>query len=455
MMDKHRSKDNISVDARSTKTSRQRQGVTLIEVMFAIFVVVVGLAGIASLLPLAARNANDSNAHNTAQALGQHWFNSFFSYHLHEPTAFRDSQVGYNWLWRQDFGTPGFQLYDRGRGLTPSGSALHNGSTAVRMWAHQPVCLDPMFFTEPEVVEHINRNISDQAVYRLSVFPYYQDGYNPLTDPATVAGAWSDQPRMVRATLGPGTLPVSRKLIEDMFASADDLAIDAEPTDKSLPPFRRFDASLSKGLLSGQYSWLATISPREPLPQHVRSISNAQESDLLANPPLRSRDALLSVVVMNRRDRLYLTPGLALTPGTKEDKPQGERLVWVVPLSGDFTGGNGGRVRLVGHVDTESRLHTGDWIMLGKHYATDRVNNSRRYSYFRWYRILGMGRDPGITSATDPFGNEATVWARDVILEGPDFDMSPNDFVTGVPTPVTGTIVNGVVTVIERNIQLR
>ncbi len=444
--------------------STARRGTTLLEVMFAIFVVVVGLAGIASLLPMAARNASDSNAHNIAQAVGQQWFNSFFSYHMNNPRSFAETQVGYNWMaYRDELGSPRFVEFNQGEGQTLTGSVVRRGNQLARMWAHQAVCIDPMFYTETEVQSHTASNSAESGVYRLSVFPYVEDGYNPLTDPSSAANPWEDQPRMVRVTLGfDATAQASRKLVEDMFASPDELSIAADQTDRAIPPVRLFAPGGLKGIFNGQYSWMATITPREPLPIEISSLRNLGEANLLATTP--PREQLLSLVVMNRRDRLFIEPGTTLVAETDEDKPAGERLTWVIPLSGSFTGGNGGRVRLVCDENTDSNLHVGDWIMLGKHYAVDRFNVSRRYSYFRWYRIIGMSRDPQIgqlsalIGANDPYGNAGNevVWTRDVVLEGPDFDMAQT-YTTGgntYQTPVTGTIVSGVVTVVERNIRL-
>lgn len=434
--------------------SVERRGTTLLEVMFAIFVVVVGLAGIASLLPIAARNASDSNAHNIAQAVGQQWFNAFFAYHLNDPHSYSESQVGYNWMVYRDDASAGFVEFDEGTLPTTSGSTV-TSQTLARMWAHQAVCIDPMFYSEREVVAHTSAGSAESGVYRLSVFPYYEDGYNPLTDPTAAQVAWSDQPRMVRLSLA-STSMVSRKLVEDMFASPDELSIAADQADRTIPPVRLFGAGGAKAIFNGQYSWMATITPSEPLPSVISGLSSQAEADALAATPPRSQ--LLSLVVMNRRDRFFVEPGESLIPANGDDKPVGERSVWVIPLSGNFVGGNGGRVRLVCDVNTDSNLHVGDWIMLGKHFAIDRFNTLRRYSYIRWYRIIGMNRDPAITSITDPYGNQhAEVWTRDVVLEGPDFAMLPaTQTVNGnvIQTPVTGTIVSGVVTVVERNIRL-
>ena len=79
-----------------------------------------------------------------------------------------------------------------------------------------------------------------------------------------------------------------------------------------------------------------------------------------------------------------------MSPGSVENKPNGERLVWVYPLTGDFIGGNGGRVRLISNAAVKDSLSIGDWIMLGKHYAVDPGNPLNRFAYFRWHRIVAV-----------------------------------------------------------------
>lgn len=400
---------------------RPRAGTTLLEVMFAIFVVVVGLLGIASILPLAARNASDSNAHNNAQALGQRWFQNFSAFRLNEPNAFTASRNGYDWVWFN--GTAPRPYVKTYSGVGPTTS----------VWANQSICIDPIFFTEPDVRPF---NGGGVAAYQTAVFPYYADNYNPITDalnsppPPPLA---QPQPRMLRVTLGQPNLmsgqlnPVSRKLVEDVFVSPDDIAASADETDKTLPAFRLWasaNSGITKGLVSGQYSWLATLAPVEP-------VANLT----LASLP---RDYLLSLVVMNRRDRQFIDP-------LQIERPLGERLVDVISLSGNFQNGTGGRIRISAHgaSSASDRVHVGDWIMLGTHRFIDPFDNSRSFAKFRWYRIIGLSQDSQRVGDEDNF-----VWSRDLVLEGPDFEFVPGRL-------VQGTLMSGVVTVVERNISIK
>ncbi|MCR9292220.1 MAG: hypothetical protein NXI32_05840, partial [bacterium] len=347
----------------------RRAGATVLEVMFAIFVVIVGLMGIASLIPLAARNAEQSNAYNQSLAQGQIWLNDFLARGLNRPNSFTRRGSGFNWQWYNDtaFTTGnnvpvpiGFYNFSK-RGiqntpgnvipnsfLTPTNSAVTSLAGA-RIWAQQSVCIDPVFMSDPDVIRSFNTGAARYNGYRASVFPYYEDGHNPIEDgfaPAT--NAWPDQPRMLRVTLGGNAGQIPNKLVKDLFVSRDDVATFISDDDKTIPASRLFSQGAVKSLTTGDYTWMATLTP-EPVP--TPSLTDT------------TTDYVLSLVILQRRDRQYLAPGTSPPPGQAESKPQGERLVWVQPLSGDFRGGNGGRVRLLSNQYVEDRVHVGDWIL--------------------------------------------------------------------------------------------
>ena len=457
-----------------------RRGTTILEVLFAIFVVIVGLLGIASIIPLAARNANESNEHNNVQSLGPRWLQGFTARGLNVSNSYEDKGQGYNWLWLQDYGnTQGFRQYRKSYvgaaesgviGLagtlnsSPTGSAV-TASQIQRIWGYQSVCIDPTFFTEPDVRQRILGGASRVGGYRAAVFPYFEDGFNPVTDPAAPANAWPDQPRMVRVTLSGTGGQVSRKLVDEIFSSADDLAMstfvqDANTgervVDDTLPAMRLFQvlaaSGAQKAIANPEYSWLITASPEEPtgLPTTPDEVNAT------------SRYYTVTLVVMHRRDRQFIAPPPAtLQAGSTEDKPAGERLVWVYPLSGNFTNGNGGRVRLIANAATDDSVHIGDWIMLGKQFLVNPALTAQQYSFFRWYRVVAVDQESQVDLlanrspvGTDPFGNAANqpVWSRDVVLEGPDFNFATP---TGsVVTPTTGTLLQGVVSVLERRLAI-
>ncbi len=470
-------------------TIQRHSGTTILEVLFAIMVVIVGLLGIASIIPLAARNASESNTHNNAQSLGPSWLHGFTGRGLNVINSFEDKGQGYDWSWFQDYGnSQGFRMFRKSytlpaeitaigiaapNNVSVSGSSV-TSSQIFRIWGYQSVCIDPTFFTEPDVRQRMQSGTSRVLGYRAAVFPYFEDGYNPVTDPYQPSDPWQDQPRMVRTTLAGSAGQISRKLVDEIFSSSDDLAMSTyvqDPNtgerivDDTIPATRLFqtltNGALQKVSPNSEYSWLITASPEEP-----RSLPTTTDA-LNAT----SQDYTTTLVVIHRRDRQFIAPGVTPLPGTPEDKPAGERLVWVYPLSGSFIDGNGGRVRLMANAATDDSVHIGDWIMLGKHFTFNPSISTQRYSYFRWYRIVAVDQESRIDllsnlspTGTDPYGNAAnqTVWSRDVVLEGPDFDMSTSITVTNpmtgmtgtIATPTTGTLVGGVVTVLERRLTI-
>ena len=485
--------------------SNSRRGVTILEVLFAIGIVIVGLLGIASLLPVAGHQASESARATESQALAQDWYAELFTRQLHHKG---------NWIYYNDIGTGASYTAYTGIGLLKAGTP---NCIFSRVVSKQAVCIDPMFFTDPDfrtatlpTGTPATRGFVQSAPmvvrpadrwYRPAMFPYYQDRYNPTIDPAYPVDpnlAWGEQPRMVRVTFptrnaagaaianpAGGLVPAGVKFVEQYFASQDELAIAADAGDSSVPPVRTptlYDVAPATGsslpiartAAQTNYSWIATLSPNENL----------------NNSPVDF--GTLSLVVIYKRDKIFYDSTNAATlptprigPPTPTEKPIGERVAWVVPISGDFIGGTGGRVRLICSDGVPDSLHIGDWVMLGKYVS---LNSTGLHSVFRWYRVIAAndpvygflpdptrdltvqnsaGRVPVknfTTSAVDrdPYGlappSTDMVWARDIVLDGPDWDFSitttgPNGNV--VVTPTTATMIHGAVAVIERIVELK
>lgn len=470
--------------------THSRSGVTILEVLFAIGVVIVGLLGIASILPVAGHQASESARAAESQALAQDWYAELFTRQLHHQSS---------WIYYNDIASsPGYATY------ASIGTAKTGTPNCVfpRLINKQPVCIDPMFFTDPDIrattmpsgspppygfVQAVPTAVRPQdRWYRPAVFPYYQDRYNPTLDPAypiDTSLAWGEQPRMVRVTFAtpgaPALMPAGAKFVEQVFASQDELAIATDLADNSVPPVRMpalYDDPPASGTtlpiartsVQTNYSWMATLSPNETFNGGTVEFGT------------------LSLVVIYKRDRIFFDPNNAGTlptlrtgPPTPTEKPVGERVAWVIPLSGDFLGGTGGRVRLISSDGVPDSLHIGDWVMLSKYAAN---NSSGLHSVFRWYRVIaandaiygalddastdftvqGAGRTPPKNFPPsnvdrDPFGHVPPstdkVWARDVVLDGPDWDFRV--LAGSVMAPTTATMVHGAVAVIERIVELK
>lgn len=438
-----------------------RRGVTVIEVLFSMGIALAGLVGIASLLLLAGRQASDSNRSMEAQAFAHKWYADFVTRGMNNSTQ---------WYWCDDSTAPP-TLRSFSKSL--ANAYPSKGSTTIyrRELGREAVCLDPFFFAGRD----INNLPNDTGWYRPSVFPYYADRYNPLLDPAYTAGIpgaqWEDQPRMLRVTWGyqtaAGVQPFTSRMLEQVFGSEDDLSTVSDDRDRSLPPNRVgeiFSSAtptvVARYSAKNEYSWLATLSPNEP-----RNYQTT-ETDLYT----------LSLVVIKNRDRVYLpgsmTARVAGAPPVKDQAPQGERVVWVQPLSGNFIGGSGGQVRLVGTDGVPPGVNMGDWIMLGMHVDAEALPTApmvRPNSVFRWYRVVSIDDEEILNAMPDPYAtppftnslpSEHTVWAQNVTLDGPDWVFPGTLNLTTLGGPVqmrrltTGTLVKGAVSVYERVVSI-
>lgn len=398
--------------------STSRSAVTVLEVLFATVVVVVGLIGIASVIPIAARNAQEATAHTNALNLGLAWTDSFIARGLHRPYKATASPDFY-WVWKRDLGSdPRWAICKATEfSSTPTDGRLGSIGHPI-LWDRLSFCIDPNLpFTSVSV-----------GALRPTVFPYFDDYYNPATN--TIDSNQPLQPRMLRVSLAnyqSGAVPISPELVKGIFRSVDDIAnddyVDAAadpnldgPTRDSLPVRRIFARTgglqnlALRAATNGQYTWMATVSP-------VSSSSSIFES------------ALVSFVVLSRHE--HQLPNLSAAPPSA----RGERQVSVTPMSGPFTGGTGGRVVLSAHTDISDQVQVGDWVMLGSMIPSP--IDVPRYPVFRWFRVIGSSAEPTIV------GN---IWSREVVLEGPDFPVSNNTI---------GVLMGGVVTVVERQVHLR
>ncbi len=393
-----------------------RQAITVIEVLFAAGIAVFGLIGIASLISVASRQAAQSNSVSQSQSFANAWYADFVTRGYNDSTR---------WRWYDDqakvyrnFGTAAGNV----NSTTPPVSGTTVGSSRTRF--RNAICIDPAFFADPTNGPEIIKTFASGQAFRPGLFPYYQDNFNPVTSPynptATPGFLANDMPRLLRVTVTDASsgsvLPAN--VVDRIFRSLDDLVVEADPADKSLPATRLF---VNSAIAKGEFSWFATLSPREfSAPEILNGPTNAFGESYFT----------LAIVVLHRRDRLFFVP---LTTATgPEEMPQGER-VCSVSAPAPFVGGSGGRVQLSANNDISNKIKLGDWVMLARHQSS----LAGRSVVVRWYRVIGMDAEPEIGTVG---------WTRNVVLDGPDWDFS-------APTPfqeTQATLVSNVVTVLER-----
>ncbi len=400
----------------SYRTDRiNHRGTTILEVLFSMGIAIVGILGIASILPLAARNAMQANEASEGQSYALHYYSDF---------VVRGFNQMARWRWYNDQAAVAvrYSAYDNTSPL-PSGTSVASTRTPYR----HAICIDPGFFSDPSTLDYLQQNSFGAAqAYRPGLFPYYQDNFDPTSNPGVSPSfLGQDLPRLLRVNLADTSLSPARllsgKAIQQLFSSRDDVTVTMDEKDKTIPPIRYFETGATRGLTNELYSWLATLSPREPLPGELVTGAETKYT--------------LSVVVMHRRDRALF----ATTGDSKNDIPQGERVAAIVSGPAAFVGGSGGRIELSANIGIDDTVRIGDWLMLAKY--TDIA--PPRATICRWYRVIGVDQD-SILTGTGP--NDT--WTRNVVLEGPDWNFS-----TGSPTQAT--IVSNVVTVLERVVDIQ
>ncbi len=401
-----------------------RNAVTVIEVLFAAGIAIFGLIGIASLISVAGKQASQSNAATLSQALGNQWFGDF---------VVRGFSASNNWLPYNDQNpTTATALSNRFISFDNTSSMLPGGT---RVAYRHAVCIDPLFFSDPGNLTELLGAFPPSQAYRPGLFPYYQDDLDPLSDPV-IPSAYTtapiNRPRLIRVALhNPSSTSFNATLtaaqINRMFLSFDDQVVtvanvddpstSVDERDPTAPATRRLVANGGQFASTGEYSWFATLCPRELL------LGETAKQEYLYT---------MSLVVTKRRDRVFFKPS---TSGV-ENIPGGERIAYVsgpggASLPGNFQGGSGGRVQLSASINTSSKLGSGDWVMLS------RFQPGSGAVVVRWYRVIGVDAKATETAAT---------WSREVALDGPDwvFDATTQ-----------ATLVSNVVTVFERVVEIQ
>lgn len=339
-----------------------RRGISLLEVLIAMFILSVGLLGLAALLPVGQSDIVAAGKSDRSSAAGRlamrdlrargilcvdNWMNHVDSLPTDSsnPAAggkddpFPEQYVGSNGVYAP--GAPQQMWYDLDYDLNPGNCP----QLPTPLDLGNAVCIDPLFVTRNALALSIQSGGPTPlpADWRGRAFPYFID------DPDnTILAAFSPTdlpPRMTRANLRawrwtnaqfmPVVPAMTYPVAERIFMIQDDRLFD-QPTDATIRSQPIF--GLGKRLESaGDYSWMATIVP---LP--------GSDTPLTALNPIYSRRRCeVSVAVFYKRN-LVLPSTLANGSWPLADRvgaPPNERIVLADMLSGGI-GWGGGDVRL-------------------------------------------------------------------------------------------------------------
>lgn len=400
-----------------------RLGVTLVEVIFSIGVILIGLLGLLSILPLAGHRSQDAISLNVGASMGDSVANEVLARGLINESNLK----------------------------SVDGNAIERTLAGSSTPIIPPFCIDPMF------AANAPGSVTGTA-YESDFFPFYKESHDPLLDPSdassTNSPGFANQPRLLRvglanATKGTSDTPamLAKKLeIARTIAESGDALQEFRPKDRSLPAtvsgYRATSDStgsnFGKTLSTGEFSWIATV---DPFP--------GDES------------ALMSVIILRNRERV--SEYQDASADAPRENAIAERLALVANMVG-FSGGSGGTATLISAGNTVSDLRSGDWIMLSTSTDTTSPFTRAQSAVHRWYRIAAVTAEASVLTPTDDdeitlsdgtvvnvsttgSGNRTstTVWAKTVILDGPDWAASGTTY---------ATLMENVVSVTERTISI-
>jgi len=373
---------------------RRRAGVSLLEVLIAMFVITIGLLSVASLIPTGHFAVVKSTEADRAAACGRAAVSEVVTRNMLDWNA-----------WRWPDGSPGVNVVQYGDAFA----------------------IDPLF---------IARNVVDISATnrRYAILPYDID-YDPSTG---FSPTWqlyhlgritypdmSPTGVMAAATPPlPSTTPPS--IIEQVFTFGDDIIFDVErnqPDQRArasvlwntgtVGPYPDPTAGATDFPLRQQnaahYTWMLTVSPA------ATEIGGTS-----------FRKYTVSAVVSHRRNTAYTPP----TPPLDAENMPPERLAVATLAGGGFGGGDvilsvpdnylnmGTNIALY---DAYLKVKPGNWIMLLRLKADLRLparadlNNLQARRVASWYRVV---------SVDDEVVQESGNWIRRVTLDGPDWEPS-------------------------------
>jgi len=406
---------------------RRRRGVTVLEVIFSIGITAVGLLGVLAILPVAGSRVTRGTIADMADRVGRNAIREFDIRHMRQENMWA-------MFWEADLQSNLAMPQNPVTDLPDQQPFLYEYKRSRRT----AFCIDPLFIATH--VTNWRSQISDLDK-RVQRFPY----------PASATH------RMRRITLryDPGALGSTKKTdsnnndyyhappmvlsqAQQVFMSQDDLVFDL-PDDRTGRPVQNFSTDETKRQTNGDYSWMATLVPRE----------GNQTTDLY----------LLSIVVFHRRD-------MSMTLDyNSNDEPDPERQVKVVQFYGRGVGG--GDVQLGADDEKNLSLKAGNWLMLSGRFRVgvdendedgDGNTTENLYAYmFRWYRVASTDDVQFDSTATLPYTCNVTLQGRDwtrsdwFVLGAQDRRRTTTPSSTN---PTYATLVSNVVAVYEREISM-
>lgn len=363
-----------------------RSGISLIEVLIAVFVLTFGLMGIAMVIPAGRYLMVEAAKSDRGSACGRAALNDMKIRGWLMP-----GQSGVDWVRRDTDGVL--------RSIFLNGLHISYGDA---------FAIDPLFYAAPAnsgniVVQH---------------FPYRNPNISPATEPETVL--------MTRVTIASGAATLPFAVADRILTSHDDVVFSTQ-TDEDRPRllallengdvgvFPSDNGATLKAIVAsneGKFSWLATVVPVLNYTGDFPVYQGGQISEMRQTIKGIGQYEV-SIVVFYGRD-LYCPTADELNSGVETPK---ERSVYARIDGGGLGGGD---VYLMSQNRDWLELRKNSWIMLkGREVAFQIGTFAVRRNVFKWYRVVNLDdivEEPSLPNKQPGFG-------RFVTLAGPDWQV--------------------------------
>ena len=464
---------------------KSRLGVTVVEVLFAMFVILFGLVGLAAIIPMAARQANDSYGMVHGGATMENVVQELRGRSSVEPTQ------------QQPWWVPNDYTVDASTGMAyanalASESQSFTGLKAVfdnlrqrALWENfgvtvpatndqfvrasregfaQGFCIDPVFCSTQfrdswnYPVAYTNaRGSATQGFMRRTRMPFFDERVGLVAsgvNAAYNAGSFNF-PRLLRVSHPSGfnasgaPLPVKKALADMLGMSGTDVLQAVADQDKSAGALRGFQTNGGSLLASnsdiGSVSWMMTVTPTENMaPGEIPTSFD------------------VSTIIFNGRDRVF--DAVPFSVSGAQEYSRSEKLCFatadspnnvgsptpIYSVRADLPSSSGGsmNIKLYSDVATNASVRVGDWIMLSRRIELGNRLNSGAFQYpnefkvihrHRWYRVTGT--------------DNSDTWPRVVRVAGQPWDY-PETFANNIPKiePVGVSSVQATNATVFRNV---